>query len=293
MLQEGAKYFIVFVKNNDDFSGLVQCTKNGKTETFTFPMRAGEYTQDSKFYSVWIGEGGMESSISAEIRKFKCYDESGNNLGAQTNKTSVAISHSGEVENYSKVNGVFYCSAKKALIVLENNKKGYREVDHKKEQFNYIIYNDTQLQLKFNSGKDIYEYKNLIITDGEGNRYQRLKSATVRFVTGDDTITEKVTAENGFRAVKPKDPKKSGNTFMGWYLGNGKQYNFENIVDKSITLYAKWKDGNGNEYIAVDEKFSSRDYKMTIAICISAILVATSTFVCFKIVRRRKNDGNN
>ena len=44
----------------------------------------------------------------------------------------------------------------------------------------------------------------------------------------------------GSRIVEPKDPVRSGYTFLGWYV-DGQKYDFAKGVEKDITLVAKWK----------------------------------------------------
>lgn len=47
--------------------------------------------------------------------------------------------------------------------------------------------------------------------------------------------------EEGNIATKPQDPIRDGYVFIEWLL-NGESYNFNNIIDKNITLSAKWEE---------------------------------------------------
>ncbi len=48
----------------------------------------------------------------------------------------------------------------------------------------------------------------------------------------------------GDKVTMPADPIKDGYTFMGWYIGN-EAYNFDALVDKDLTLTAKWEQAAG------------------------------------------------
>lgn len=70
---------------------------------------------------------------------------------------------------------------------------------------------------------------------------------TVKFdLDGGSGITERQ-IDAGKKLIKPDNPEKFGYTFVGWYL-LGKEYNFNSIVEKNMTLVAKWR---ANEYVTV------------------------------------------
>lgn len=60
--------------------------------------------------------------------------------------------------------------------------------------------------------------------------------------------------EEGDRAYQPKDPKRDGYEFVGWYL-NGKKFNFNTRIYEDITLEAKWEDVQEkyNKYCKIEE----------------------------------------
>ena len=62
---------------------------------------------------------------------------------------------------------------------------------------------------------------------------------TVSFDVDGEVTTEKVV--DGMKVAKPDDPKKSGYTFIGWYLGEA-EFNFDTPVTGNITLKATWKE---------------------------------------------------
>ncbi len=66
------------------------------------------------------------------------------------------------------------------------------------------------------------------------------KSFTVTFDSDGGSSVSKQSVKEGGKATKPADPTKSGFIFNEWQL-DGKTYNFDNVIDKDITLKATWK----------------------------------------------------
>ena len=71
---------------------------------------------------------------------------------------------------------------------------------------------------------------------------------------------EVVVVEENNKVSKPTDPKKSGYTFKGWYLGD-KMFNFDNPINKDYTLVAKYNKNqvvnnttNNNRYTNSENK---------------------------------------
>lgn len=61
----------------------------------------------------------------------------------------------------------------------------------------------------------------------------------VTFKYDNGTKDNVVVVEENNKVDKPKNPSKKGYTFKGWYLGD-KMFNFDNLIDKDITLVAKY-----------------------------------------------------
>ena len=64
----------------------------------------------------------------------------------------------------------------------------------------------------------------------------------VTFNGGSQVFTFTVDVPTGEKVSMPENPVKDGYTFGGWYIDSEfiTQYNFENIVRNSFTLYGKW-----------------------------------------------------
>ena len=98
-------------------------------------------------------------------------------------------------------------------------------------------------------GTDLSEpTKTVTIEEGSvGDRkYQavwELKTYRVNFVDNGGSGVEPQLVNIHEKATKPKDPTRDGYDFAGWYSDAGltKAYDFNQAVEKDITLYAKWK----------------------------------------------------
>lgn len=86
--------------------------------------------------------------------------------------------------------------------------------------------------------------------DAEGNYlgtetqfYPIFKEAyTLTFSTGEGSYVKPQTIQLGEKAKMPEDPHRTGYTFGGWYedLEGTKAFDFNNPINGSLTLYAKW-----------------------------------------------------
>ena len=67
-----------------------------------------------------------------------------------------------------------------------------------------------------------------------------VKSFVVKFETDGGTTISNQIIEKGNKIQKPIDPTKEGYKFLGWTL-NGKDYDFNSIVEDEVLLKAKWE----------------------------------------------------
>ena len=94
-------------------------------------------------------------------------------------------------------------------------------------------------------------------------------------MTGEETIVKPVNVDTRYRVEKPENPTKEGDEFLGWYMGNGKEYKFDSVITESISLYAKWRSEDGREYLAVDQDVVKVfDFEPVIAISASVVVLA-------------------
>lgn len=289
LLTEGAKYFICFVRKEETYDVVVQRTVNGEMEMLSFPHQGGIYDKSFPYVCLWFGEG-VEHSFSATFKNFKIYDDEGKSLGVQMRDTAVKMKYRGELEDYSKSKASYYCKDNNSFIILQDDKKAMKQESNVKENVTYRIENGTSLYLTRKSGKEVYTYNPMVITDESGKEYIRMNASKVTFVTGKDAKVVDVDATTGFRIAEPTEPNMSGHTFKGWFTGDGHAFDFEKVITESITLYAKWQDGEGNEFLAVNTDISNNDYTLIIAIVIAGLVLVASGMGCVTIIKRRKSN---
>lgn len=289
MLTDGAKYILRFEKDEEGFSVIVKRTVNGVQDYISFGWAHGQYT-DGDYFSLWFGEF---SELSADFLDVKCYDQNGNNLGIQTNQ-SILIVHHGNLEDYSQCEAVYYCKEKDSFVSLDDecNASKWNDGEQTSVAGTYYI-RQTKLYLKTGGDTEEFDYVFDSFTDGEGNQYLRLQEQKVRFVSGllggEEIEQVTVTAKDGYKLQAPKAPTKEENTFKGWCLGDGKEYDFDSVVTEALTLYAKWEDGNGNEYLAT-EAFSTKIWTPILVIGISVLLIAGTIILTIAVIKKGKRN---
>lgn len=293
LLVEGASYIICMEKTKDEFTGYVQRTHRGKKEVFTFTRNTGEYNQNYNYYSLWFGEGS-KYPVDFVLKDFKCYDSNNNNLGVQCNRLFTK-EHAGELEDYTNCDAVYYCREDKSIIALyEEQKMKYTKGDVNHEG-TYTISDEKEkkLTLSYDGKKEEYVFIYNRFKNADGKEYERLKEYKVNFVTGtDENINEQiVAATNGFVAMKPTEPKRNGYTFIGWYDANGKEYDFDTLVTESITLYAKWSEGEEYQKTEDISVAPSDDYDIYIAGGVGILILAIA-IVGFVLLVRKENEKN-
>ena len=281
----GAKYLIRFERFGDSYDATIKYVLNGETYYKRFPSVVGQYNEEYGYFYLFL-----TGKVTAEFRNFKCYDAKGNNLGVQFNQSNIEVRHSGGAEDYScKENGKLITLDEEQVAIVQNADTTYAGT--------YVLYDwDLRLVMNIDGEEKEYTYYYDQMTDTEGNSYIRLKDEyTVRFVTGSETNTELITIENGYKVAEPEKPHMKGNTFKGWCLGDGTEYNFDSIVTESITLYAKWVDGDGNEFLAleVDGQMEATNLRLVIVICACVFMLTLATVGSLSILRKKKKESHH
>lgn len=296
LLVPGASYFICFAQKEDKFEYYVQRTLNGKVEMVKFPEFLGEYRKADEYFTIFFGEGGFDSTITAEFKNFRCYDGTGKDLGVQfdfENKLT-EIKQYGLISDTSLFEAGYYCEEKPELgvYVFEKDFKGFSIIDGVKSEFTYTAYANggepETLYITSANGKTAWDYSYMQMQDDAGNTFKRLQNVKVTFVNGDETTVQKLTPEDGWRIEEPEEPKKAGHKFLGWYLGNDEKYEFDSIVDESITLYAKWENDAPN-FITV-QQMEVKNNILPIVIGIGGfVLIIAGSIACNIWIRRKKH----
>ena len=95
-----------------------------------------------------------------------------------------------------------------------------------------------------------------------------LAEFTVTFDAADGSLAGEAvqTVVSGEKVAEPTEPSKTGYVFYGWYTSaktlSSTAYNFDTVIKKDITLYAKWVDETVG-YIAYSDGSISIDYDNT------------------------------
>lgn len=292
LLDEGAKYIIRFERLEDTFEVLVKRTLNGKDTYFSFRHFYGNYKPDYGYVTAWFGE---HCSLAADFTNVKCYDAKGHNLAIQTNQ-GVNIKHYGPLEDYSECEAVYYCKENDTFITLDDECHASKWVDGT-ETADMGTYSISQavLTLKIGDQKEDFDYVYKSFTDADGNTYVRLEESTVTFRTrsmgGEVIETVQTTAENGFKIAKPSDPKEKGLTFACWKTGEGKEYNFDDVVIENMELYATWN-GEG-KYTATSILGENVNPAILVVGILCVVLVVGTTVGIVMISRRKKHVTEN
>ena len=297
LLHEGSHYLIRFDRNGGDLKVSVkETTAKGQVNYLGFPILYGTYQPDAEYFGLWFGESASRM-VTADFVDFKCYDSKGKNLAVQFNKTGIAARHIGNLEDYTLCDGVYYALANDTFLILDDECNMGRRVDQNEQDTAWGTYvvNDDKLTLTMNKAKEEFTYLYDYMTDKDGVKYIRLSEQNVTFVAGDKdsdvnkTVT--VTAADGYKVQAPEEPSYNGLTFKEWCLGDGSVYDFDSVVTETITLYAKYVDGNGQEYLFIEEPVSGVPTTAIIASITSVLLVAVTVVICILVVRRKKRHG--
>lgn len=297
MLHEGSHYLVRFDRNGGELLVTVKETdKNGKVSYFGYPVYWGTYRPESEFFSIYFG---LES-MSADFYDFKCYDTEGKNLAVQINKDDVSIRHIGNWEDYTLCKGVYYSDTKDTLLILddENNIGIQQNRSEDDSVWGTYVINETTLTMTVDAKEEQFEYLYDFMTDKDGEKYIRLKDQKVTFVVGDSdedkNETVKVNAKCGYKVEQPQNPSIKGYTFKEWCLGDGTPYDFEDIVTETFTLYAKYTDGDGHEYVAANGPIHSVPTKTIVAAGVGVVLIVGTIVACVFIAKKgRKENGKS
>lgn len=293
LFKEGYTYIYRFERTEEGFAYQALKMKDDKVSNIQFTK--GTLLNDAyPYYGIWTG-GTSNDTVNAVLTHVRCYDENGNDLGLKSNldPSKVKVYEDGEADDYKEVKGGYYCEENKTLLVLNDQKTAYIESGAEGKEVDYKVMYGSQLILNYSEGKEIWNYTHMKIKDDENNVYRRLQDAKVTFVTGKENIVKPSNVDTRYRVERPEDPTKEGDEFLGWYLSNGKEYKFDSLIMESITLYAKWRDGDGREYLSVDsELVKNFDYEPVIAISASVLVLAGLVTGYMILVKKRgKRNG--
>ena len=285
LLELGAEYIIKVEREAKDYTVIVQKTKGGVSEIFIISKPSGKYSSAYDFVSLWFGTG-EHSKATFTLTDLLIYDGNRNNLGVQTNVAST-IKHFGELEDYAGCEATYYCKENNGFIALFKDNTMKLTIDSDNSDAKYKISSNI-LTANFDSGEKKYDYLFKRITDEDGKVYERLYTYKVAFETGSDTKidTQVLSNKTGYVALKPTDPKLEGCSFKGWVTADGKDFDFNTVIVKSTTLYAKWTGSDGKDFISViSESSDGKTMLGTIVFtAVSLVILAAGVLVFVKLI---------
>lgn len=292
---DGAEYLIWAQHEGDTLNTLVRRTINGVSEILAFPVYYGSVNEKCAYFSIWHGEGSY--GITADIKEFQCYDAKGNNLGVQTNKEDIKITRFGAIDDYSNCEAVYWCEENNVVVILDDEQNVILTKDEKgaqQKEYTYKV-DGTTLTMDMGESDAVYEYYYGYMLDAEGNRYERLHDTKVEFVTG---VAEhagnklvNVTAADGYKVARPENPKVEGYTFEKWCLADGTEFDFDRFVTDSVTLYAKYEEGDIQTYDALGT-LTGGISSTTILVVVACVLLIAGTVVGVSIMFKKEGKKN-
>lgn len=294
LLVPGAKYLIMMENTETDTKGwdvTVQRTVGGKTEWFKFKSQVGTVMSTNNGYSSLVfGESHLYKG-SFKLTDLKIYDGNYKHLGALVGGSgSYTSTHTGEYISYEGCDTLYYCKANDTFIAVYPDQTIEITKDGVTKSGKYTIQDAVPgaLTATFGSEKLEFGFYHTYITDSDKNEYQALTNYKLSFVTGtkEEIPTQSFSAELGYKPTKPEDPKLEGDEFLGWVTADGKEFDFNAIMTKSVTVYANWKNsGKTFENTTVAEPFNAAPY---VAIGLAVVVLAVCVVGGVIIVKKFK-----
>ncbi|MBQ4136696.1 MAG: S-layer homology domain-containing protein [Clostridia bacterium] len=135
----------------------------------------------------------------------------------------------------------------------------------------------------------------------KGTGLARITRCTVRFETnGGSEIKDKIVVR-GSKVERPDDPTKEGYSFDGWYRDTRlkKAYDFDKVVERPITLYAKWNEvgaanADSNLDVTVDDNDTVNPFEYIDSIdkLEKDLTRAEATDIFFKLLDKETRENN-
>ncbi len=301
LLEPGASYFCRMEVTEEGFDYVFAKMGQKDSHWIELPQKENHKSEDFKYFGIYLRGTG---TLTAKLSSVLCYDEQGNNLGLEV-KTVVGSNTiqkvSTTIEDYSLCEAVYWCEDNQTLLLLDAEQNIGVQIENSEADVPWYTYSVRGTTLTMLKGKEevIYDYYYSFMRDSEDNKYVRLGDTKVTFVTGqkehEGNKTVAVTATEGYKVAKPADPVIDGYTFKEWCLSDGTEFYFDKYVMESVTLYARYEDGDGHEYLVLDGDIEnesvSGDIWGTVVVSAGMILL-TAVFIMLIVKVGKKNAAN-
>ena len=189
------------------------------------------YTVDRAGYilSKWVDEDDVAVDFS--------------NLTVLQNSNFIAVWEYDQVSDtlYKFYYADYYCKENQAILSLKAENKATLSSQTVKNGEFYIL-KPGVIVLIFDGVKTentIYAQR-IVLNDN--TTFVRLNEYIITFnTTGGSKIDDFIVTGGNHKVSKPEDPTREGYVFKGWITSDGAEYNFDQIVMSSTTLYAVWE----------------------------------------------------
>ena len=191
---------------------------------------------------------------------------------------------------YESSLGVYYNPINGDKIELCQNKVARFFGQQEKQLSYYILEND---RFAFNENGD-FVVGNIspFVIEIDGQVFVKLTTFIVTFDIGDGTLYEVEVNSGDYKVQKPEDPTRKGLVFVRWETVDGKEYNFDNVVYKSITLYGKWAKDTSSSSATASNSNEKGGCSSSIAggnLSLGLFSVIAVAYVAIKILRGKKD----
>lgn len=179
--------------------------------------------------------------------------------------------------------GDYYCKESKVMLTLKAENKASLSGETVKNGEFYIL-KPGVIVLIFDGVKteNTVFAQRIVTTDNV--TYVRLGEYIITFDTmGGSKIDDVVVSGGDHKVVKPEDPTKEGYVFKGWATSDGVEYDFDQIVMGSTTLYAVWESESLDQ-----EPSGMKGWVLGLIIGGGALVVAAVVVII--LIKKKNND---
>lgn len=185
--------------------------------------------------------------------------------------------------------GDYYCKESNTMLSLKDKNNATLKDDAEKSGEFYIL-KPGVIVLIFDQVKtENTLYAQRIVTV-DNVTYVKLNEYIITFeVNGGSKIADVTVSDGDHKLIKPEAPAKEGYVFKYWTTVDGEEFDFDQVIMRSCTLYAVWEP-NG----ASDQGSEDNGGEIIALIVVAGIFVVAATAtLAVVIVKKNKNGKSN
>ena len=184
--------------------------------------------------------------------------------------------------------GDYYCKESRVMLTLKAENKASLSGETVKYGEFYIL-KPGVIVLIFDGVKteNTVFAQRIVTTDNV--TYVRLGEYIITFDTmGGSKIDDVVVSDGDHKVIKPEDPTKEGYVFKGWTTSDGVEYEFDQIVMGSTTLYAVWEPESLDQ-----EPSGMKGWVLGLIIGGGTLVVSSATVGAIVLIKKKKKKAIN